>query len=139
MIVLDTNVLSAPLRPRPEPRVVDWIDAQHVGTLYVSALTLAELRLGVAVLPDGARRQSIEWRLEQEVFPLFTGRVLPVDDSVAVAFARLQAAARSAGSTMPTIDALIAATCAAHGFALATLNVADFATSGIPLINPWTA
>ncbi|QIK84704.1 type II toxin-antitoxin system VapC family toxin [Sanguibacter sp. HDW7] len=139
MIVLDTNVLSEAVRPTPAPQVIEWIDAQHVETLYVSVLTVAELRLGLAVLPDGARRSMLTQRLEDEVFPLFEGRVLPVDGAVALEFARLQAAARSGGMTMPVIDALIAATCSAHRFTLATRNVADFAASGVPLIDPWRA
>jgi len=137
VIVLDTNVLSESLRPSPAPQVIEWLDAQHVETLYISVLTVAELRLGIEVLPAGTRRATLAHRLEGEVFPLVAGRILPVDDAVAGEFARLQAAARRAGRTMPTVDALIAATCSAHGFALATRNVADFEASGVRLVDPW--
>ena len=75
MILLDTNVVSEPLRPVPEPRVVKWIDAQPLETLYLSAITVAELRSGVASLPAGKRRIGLRDNLEKQILPLFSGRV----------------------------------------------------------------
>lgn len=138
MIVLDTNVLSEPLRANPDARLVRWLDAQHIETLYVTSLTVAEIRTGIAFLPDGERKRALSRRFEQETFPLFSGRVLAFDDAASLAFARIQSAARVSGRTLPTTDALIAAICAANGFALATRNVRDFATTGLTLIDPWT-
>ncbi len=137
MIVLDTNVISEPLRPVPDARVVAWLDDQHVETLYLTTITLAELRYGVAALPDGRRKQALSERLEGETIPLFTGRVLPFDDEASIAYARLQAAARANGRALGVMDGLIAAICSVHGHALATRNVDDFAAAGIDLVNPW--
>jgi predicted nucleic acid-binding protein len=79
MILLDTNVISEPLRPTPEPRVIGWIDAQPMETLYLTAITVAELRAGMALLPAGKRRSGLHESLEKRVLPLFAGRVLPFD------------------------------------------------------------
>jgi len=79
MILLDTNVVSEPLRPSPEIRVIEWIDAQPLETLYLSVITVAELRAGVALLPAGKRRTSLHEYLEKQVLPTFAGRVLPFD------------------------------------------------------------
>lgn len=137
MIVLDTNVLSEPLRPSPEPRVVAWLDAQHVDTLAVTALTIAELRYGVAALPGGRRRQVLSSRLEDEIVPLFEDRVLPFDLSASEAFGVIQARAKATGRPLPTMDALIASICVAGRHTLATRNTGDFAAAGVSLIDPW--
>ena len=96
MIMLDTNVISEPLRLAPESRVIEWIDAQAIETLFLSAISVAELRFGVALLPVGKRRNRLQERLENEVLPLFTERVLPFDTSVTKAYAELMAKARAA-------------------------------------------
>ncbi|MBS6072871.1 MAG: type II toxin-antitoxin system VapC family toxin [Actinomyces urogenitalis] len=137
MIVLDTNVLSEPLRRDPDPRVVRWLDDQHPRTLYVTAMTLAELRAGVEVLPSGRRRDLLRERLEEEVIPFFEDRVLPFDGRASRAWARLQAHARTHGRPLPVMDSLIAAVVIARGYALATRNTADFVATGVELINPW--
>lgn len=137
MIVLDTNVLSEPLKPGPEPTVVEWLDAQHPGTLCITAITVAELRYGLAALPEGRRKAILTKRLEAEVLPLFGSRILPFDDDAAAQYADLQAAARASGRPMPVLDAQIAAIARARGCALATRNVADFEGAGLVLVNPW--
>lgn len=137
MIVLDTNVVSEPLRATPDHRVVAWLDEQHVETLYLTSITLAELRYGIAVLPDGRRKRVLDEQLEGVTLPLFQGRVLDFDDAASRTYARLQAAARRDGRPFGVMDSLIAAICSVHGFALATRNVGDFATAGLDLINPW--
>lgn len=139
MIVLDTNVVSEPLRPEPDPRVVAWLDAQHVETLYLTAVTLAELRYGVAALPAGRRRDALGTQLESTTLPLFAGRILPLDDAASAAYALVQSEARAAVRPLGAMDGLIAAICRASGHTLATRNVADFAGAGISLINPWEA
>ena len=85
MILLDTNVMSEPLRQVPEQRVVEWIDAQAMETLFLSSITVAELRAGVALLPAGKRRAGLQENLEKRVLPLFAGRVLPFDLGVCAA------------------------------------------------------
>jgi predicted nucleic acid-binding protein len=96
VILLDTNVVSEPLRAAPDARVVEWIDAQPLETLFLSAITVAELRAGVALLPAGKRRTGLQHSLETQVLPLFAGRVLPFDLACTQAYAALLSAARGA-------------------------------------------
>src|SRR5690606_34631086 len=120
MILLDTNVVSEPLRQAPEARVIEWIDAQPLETLYLSAMTVAELRAGVALLPAGKRRNNLHEFLEKRVLPSFAGRVLPFDLACTSAYAEVLATARKAGSGIETADACIAAVALANGFTVAT-------------------
>lgn len=137
MILLDTNVMSEPLRPAPEPRVIAWIDAQPMETLFLSAITVAELRVGVALLPAGKRRARLQENLEKRVLPLFAGRVLPFDLACTQAYAALMARARGAGLAVAPADGYIAAIAAAHGFAVATRDTIAFEAAGTVVINPW--
>ena len=97
MILLDTNVVTEPLRPAPDARVIEWIDAQPVETIFLSAITVAELRAGVALLPAGKRRSGLHQSLEKCVLPLFAGRVLLFDLACTKAYTELMAKARAAG------------------------------------------
>jgi predicted nucleic acid-binding protein len=137
MILLDTNVVSEPLRPVPETRVIEWIEAQPLETLYLSAITVAELRAGVALLPTGKRRASLHHDLEKRVLPLFAGRVLPFDVACTHAYAGLIAKARAAGLAVGTADGYIAASAAANGFAVATRDTSPYEAAGLTVINPW--
>ncbi len=139
MILLDTNVLSEPLRQAPEPRVITWIDAQPMETLFLSAITVAELRAGVALLPAGRRRSGLHENLEKRVLPLFAGRVLPFDLACTQAYAALMAKARSAGLSISAADGYIAAIAASHRFAVATRDTRPFEAAGTAVINPWQA
>lgn len=137
MILLDTNVVSEPLRPAPEPRVIEWIDTQSLETLYVSAMTVAELRAGVAQLPAGKRRNSVHDYLEMRVLPAFVGRVLPFDLACTSAYAELLATVRKSGNSIETADACIAAVAFANGFTIATRDTRPFLAAGLKVINPW--
>lgn len=137
MILLDTNVMSEPLRQTPEPRVIAWIDAQPMETLFLSAITVAELRAGVALLPAGKRRAGLQENLEKRVLPLFAGRVLPFDLACTQAYAALMAKARGAGLSVATADGYIAAIAVANGFAVATRDTSPFEAAGTVVINPW--
>jgi len=137
MILLDTNVISEPLRREPEPGVIEWIDAQALETLYLSAITVAELRSGIALLPEGKRRTGLLENLERRVLPLFSGRVLPFDVPCTQTYAELIAKAQKAGLAIAAADGFIAATAAANGFAVATRNTSPFEAAGITVINPW--
>lgn len=139
MILLDTNVVSEPLRPAPDVAVLAWLDAQAPTTLYLSSITVAELLAGVAALPAGRRRKQLGQALSDQVLALFEGRVLAFDLQAAHAFAAVQAGARAAGNPISFADAAIAAIAAARGFAIATRNRRDFAGTGVGLIDPWTA
>lgn len=137
MILLDTNVVSEPLRLAPEVRVIQWIDAQPLETLYLSAITVAELRAGVALLPSGKRRDSLRESLEERVLPLFEGRVLPFDLTCTQAYAELIAKARIAGLAVGAADGYIAAIAAANALVVATRDTGPFEAASITVINPW--
>jgi len=137
MIILDTNVISEPLRPAPENRVIEWIDAQALETLYLSAITVAELRFGMASLPAGKRRVGLQESLEKQILPLFAGRVLPFDMSASQAYSELMAKARAAGLAIGTADGYIAAIAAANGMMVATRDASPFEAAGVDVINPW--
>lgn len=139
MILLDTNVVSEPLRHSPAAGVVEWLDAQPLETLYLSAVTVAELRTGVALLPAGKRRAGLHEHLEKRVLPLFAGRVLPFDLSCTQAYAGLMAKARAAGLAIAAADGYIAAISAANGLTVATRDTAPFEAAGVSVVNPWTA
>jgi len=137
VILIDTNVVSEPLRPSPEARVVAWIDAQPVATLYLSAITVAELRFGVASLPAGRRRTRLQENIERRVLPLFAGRVLPFDLAASQSYAELMARARSAGVAVSRSDGYIAAIAAANGMLIATRDTGPFEAAGLDVVNPW--
>ena len=137
MIVLDTNVISEPLRQAPENQVTEWIDAQVLETLYLSAITVAEVRFGLASLPAGKRRDGLQASLEKQVLPLFVGRVLPFDMSASQAYSELMAKARAAGLAIGAADGYIAATAKANGMMVATRDVRPFKAAGLDVINPW--
>lgn len=137
MILIDTNVVSEPWKLAPDTRVLDWLDAQAIETLFLSAITIAELRFGVAAMPEGKRRTVLHDRLEGEVLPLFSGRILPFDLDASKAYATLMAAARGSGKAIGTADGYIAATALAHGFSVATRDVSPFEAAGLNVINPW--
>ncbi|MEJ2612118.1 MAG: type II toxin-antitoxin system VapC family toxin [Candidatus Thiodiazotropha sp.] len=137
MILLDTNVVSAPLRHSPEACVIEWIDAQPLETMYLSAITVAELRAGVAMLPTGRRRKSLHESVEKQVIPLFAGRVLPFDLGCTQPYSELMAKARKAGLAISAADGYIAAIAAANGFIVATRDTSPFKAAGVNVINPW--
>jgi len=137
MIVLDTNVISESWKSEPIPQVLHWLDAQTIETLYLSAVTVAELRYGIAAMPTGKRKTLYHNHLEQQVLPLFAERVLPFGLHVTQAYAALMAQARVQGKAISKEDGYIAATAATHGFVVATRNVHPFQAAGLPVINPW--
>lgn len=137
--LLDTNCISELVRMRPDPRVLDWMQAADESLLYLSVLTLGEIRKGVAGLPQGRRRTHLESWLELELQARFSGRVLPVDKAVADRWGLLAAAAKRAGRPLSAIDGLLAATALHHGLTIVSRNISDFASTQIPVLNPWEA
>ncbi|MBT9460426.1 MAG: type II toxin-antitoxin system VapC family toxin [Rugosibacter sp.] len=133
--LLDTNVLSELRRKAPNAGVVAWFARRPASTLFLSVLTLGELRKGVEGLADTDRRAALLDWLEAELPIFFTGRILPVDAQVADRWGRLVA---TASRPLPAIDSLLAATAAHHGLSLVTRNVRDFADLGLEVINPWS-
>lgn len=137
MILLDTNLISEPLRPAPHPAVIAWIDAQPVETLFLSAVTVAELRSGIAALPAGKRRDSLSERIETQVLPVFTGRVLAFDLAATQPYAELLTRARFKGHAISLADAYIAAIALTHRMSVATRDATPFTAAGVPVIDPW--
>ena len=139
MILLDTNVVLEPLRPVPDARVTEWIDAQTLDTLFLSAITVAELRAGLALLPAGKRRAGLQESLETRVLPLFSGRVLPFDLGCTRAYAEMMAKARASGLAIASADGYIAAVAVANRLTVATRNTGPFKAAGAAVIDPWQA
>ena len=139
MIVLDTNVISELWKAAPDPNVLAWIDAQLVETFYLSAITVAELRFGLETMPAGKRRTIYQDRLEREVLPAFTGRILPFDLDAAQAYGDLMARAKSEGKAIGKADGYIAATAVARGLMVATRDISPFEAAGLKIVNPWEA
>lgn len=133
--LIDTNVLSELRRKAPDPGVVSWFSQRPPGTLYLSVLTLGEIRKGIEGVAEAARRQPlIDW-LETDLPTFFTGRILTVDETVADRWGRLVAAA---GRPLSAIDSLLAATALRHDLVLVTRNVKDFEGLPVEFFNPWT-
>jgi predicted nucleic acid-binding protein len=108
MIILDTNVVLEPLQPLPEPKVLDWLNAQNPQTLYLTTVTLAELLAGVEVMPAGRRRRALQQALNAQVMQLFDGRILAFDQQVAQVFDQINAGAQAAGNPISFADCTIA-------------------------------
>ena len=137
--LLDTNVVSEWVKPRPDPGVVSWLAGIDEDQVFISVCTLAELRFCVARLPAGRRRQRLDAWLSNDIPLRFEGRILSVDASVAEAWGWLVARGKSAGRSIDVMDGLIAATAAIHAMTVVTRDVADFRAVSTPVLNPWTA
>lgn len=138
MILLDTNVLSEFMRPQPSAQVVAWLDEQPAETVWVSAISRAEIELGLALMPKGKRQMALAQAAQAMFDEDFAGRCLPFDEVAAVRYARIVAARMQAGRPISLEDAQIAAIALAHGMVLATRNTADFERiEGLDLVNPW--
>ena len=139
MILIDTHVISELWKAEPNPDVLAWIDAQTVETLYLSAVTVAELRFGLATMAESKRRTIYQERLEKEVLPTFTGRVLPFDLDASQAYADLMARAKAGRKAIGKADGYIAATASARGLMVATRDSSPFQAAGLKMVNPWEA
>jgi hypothetical protein len=137
MIVLDTNVISEPLKPRADPAVIRWLDAQDPETLYLTAINLAEVLIGITLLPVSKRKRGMELAMRSLQTRLFAGRFLSFDREAAIAFALLGSRAAAKGYSISVADCQIAAIAAVRGFTVATRDTAPFLAAGVPIINPW--
>jgi toxin FitB len=137
--LLDTNCISELVRVKPEPRVLEWMEAADEGLLYLSVLTLGEIRKGLAGLPQSKRRTHLEAWLEVELQARFSGRILPIDAAVADRWGVLAADAKRKGKALSTIDALLAATALHYNLTVVSRNVSDFANTQVPVLSPWEA
>ena len=137
MIVLDTNVVSEPMKRNGNPAVQSWLDQQAAETLYLTTTSLSELLVGIEILPDSKRKKGLGTALSELLVILFGSRILPFDQQAAVAYAPLVSRARAGGRLISVADGQIAAIAAVHEFTVATRDTAPFLAAGVPVINPW--
>lgn len=138
-LLLDTNVLSEVTKPRPDESVMKWLDGLDEDRTFISIVSIAEIRRGVALMDSGRKRDTLgEW-LEHDLPQRFENRIIPVEGPVALAWGDLMALAKRSGRGLASMDGLIAATAVAHQLILATRNTKDFGGFGIDIIDPCTA
>ena len=135
--LLDTNIPSELIRTHPDPHVGNWVYAQDEQSLYLSVVSLGELRRGIVILPAGKRRGELEQWLDNDLVPRFGGRILPVTQSVGDRWGILDGECQLKGTPLGTADGMIAATALEHDLTVVTRNVKDFAGLGVVLLNPW--
>lgn len=135
--LLDTNIPSEIIRTRPDPQVHAWVRAQDDSTLHLSVVTIGELRKGLTILRESKRRTELQEWLENDLIPLFTGRILPVTQAIADRWGVLSGTRQIAGRPLSMADGILAATAMEHGLTLVTRNVKDFEDLGSTILNPW--
>jgi len=135
--LLDTCVISELVRPVPNDGVVRWIEARNEFDLYLSVLTLGEIRKGISKLSAGKKRSQLTVWLEEELEVRFAERVLPVTVDIAMMWGRMLGTSEKNGQPLSVIDALIAATAEVHNLALVTRNISDFNGCSIDIVDPW--
>ena len=135
--LLDTNVVSELVKPKPDDRVRRWIEETNESILFLSVLTLGEIRNGVQRLRSGRRRGRLESWLQVDLPSRFQDRILPIDSAIAARWGRVSAIAAAKGKPVPVIDGLLAATAIHHNLTLVTRNSSDVSGTGVPTLNPW--
>ena len=136
--MLDTNVISELIKPKAAAKVTTWIDTTDEELLFLSVLTLGEIRKGVVLLPRSARRTTLEAWLSKDLPLRFSGRILSIDAEVADRWGHLSGLTSSRGANVAVIDGLLAASAIQHNLTLVTRNTKDVAVTGVSLFNPWT-
>lgn len=137
--LIDTNVVSEWLKPRPDPRATEWLAQVEEDSVFLSVVTLTELRYGVDRLPRGRRRNQLDRWLGFDLLDRFAGRIIPIDDEIALVCGIVLAEREAIGRPMELMDAFIAATVRSTGLSLVTRNEADFAGTVQEIINPWSS
>ena len=135
--LLDTCVISELVTKKPNPKVVEWVDALDDEDIYLSVITIGEIIKGIEKLPKSKRRQELHDWLKQDLLARFQGKILPLDTNVIVEWGTLSARMEITGKSMPALDSLIAATVFVNHCVLVTRNVSDFDNAGIEIVNPW--
>jgi predicted nucleic acid-binding protein len=135
--LLDTNVISELVKAKPEPKVTNWIDSVDENLLYLSVLTLGEIRKGIALFRDAPRRVALEAWLNSDLALRFAERILSIDGAVADRWGQIAADAAEARKPLPVIDGLLAATALHQNMTLVTRNTKDIVVTGVPVFNPW--
>ena len=135
--LLDTNIISELVKPKPEANVTEWVENTDESLLYLSVLTLGEIRRGIAALPQSRRRATLEAWLDKDLRARFEGRILVIDQEVADRWGLLTGAARNSGKVLPVIDGLLAATALEHNLTLVTRDTGQIPSMGVAVFNPW--
>jgi predicted nucleic acid-binding protein len=138
VIIVDTNVVAEVMRPSPAPAVVAWFNAQSSASLFLTAITVGEIRYGLRIMPKGQRRQTIERGFDQIIATAFAGRILAFDEHAAAHYGEVMGRRQEIGRPLSVPDGQIAALARLHSFAVATRTVRDFLDCGIELVNPFT-
>ncbi|HVT60037.1 MAG TPA: type II toxin-antitoxin system VapC family toxin [Thermoanaerobaculia bacterium] len=137
--LLDTNVLSELRRPRPEAKVVQFVSSQSLDLLYVSVVTFAEIRFGIELVKDAARRRELNEWLEHKLRPMFEDRVLEISEDIMLEWRLLVEEGRKSGHTFALPDLLIAATALHHGLTIVSRDRSEYEMANVPVLNPWAA
>lgn len=137
--LLDTNVVSEWVKARPDSGVITWLAEADEDRIFLSVMTLSELRYGIERMPAGARQKRLNVRLTQELILRFEGRILPIDAYVADIWGRVMAQSQAQQRTVSVLDGFIAATAEVHRLTLVTRNISHFQVLGNSLLNPWIA
>ncbi len=137
MILLDTNVLSEPSKLHPDAQALAWLDRQRMDTLFISTVSIAEMRYGIACLPEGRRKTALNSMVEDILLPRFAGRILNFDINASATFATIMSVARFNGLAIGFPDGCIAAIAASNGLTVATRDSRPFEAAGLKVINPW--
>lgn len=137
MILVDTNVISEPLQPEPNQAVARWFVKYKKDELYFTAIGVAELMRGIAILPDGKRKSQLADKLETALGNVFEGRILPFDEAAGRAYGAIHGRTRAAGRAIGILDSQIAAIALVHGLKVATRDVQPFVDAGLDVVNPW--
>lgn len=135
--LLDTNVLSELRRPKPEPKVVQFVASQSLDRLYVSVVTFAEIRFGIELVKDVARRMELNDWLDQKLRPMFEDRVLGISEEIMLKWRLLVEEGRKIGHTFSQPDLIIAATALHHGLTIVSRDTSDYEVANVPILNPW--
>jgi len=136
--LLDTNVISELIAKQPDLRVISWIDSLHPESVFLSVITVGEIRKGIEKLPYSTRKNVLDRWLNDDLITRFTGRILALDTAVMLTWGKLTGQLEQTGRSLPGLDSLIAALAIHHDCALATRNEADFLGTAVTIINPWT-
>ncbi len=137
MIVLDTNIISEIMRPKPDDTVIEWLNQQNSLDLFVNSISIAEISYGLYVLPNGKRKQQLQTRFEQFINNGFQFRILTFDEQAARMYGKVMGEAKRTGHPMSIADGQIAAIALTNDFAVATRNIKDFSYCGVRLVNPF--
>lgn len=136
--LLDTNIISELVAKQPAVKVIDWLDHTDDSLIYLSVITIGEIKKGIERLPDSTRKTALRTWLTDELLVRFQGRILTVDLMVMLTWGELTAALEQKGRKLPAMDSLVAAIARQGPFILVTRNEADFADTGVTILNPWT-